>query len=98
MVTALAMSKTLDVWNRAPARKGCAFAAQTTPDQPKVKVLGLKTCGIPGRLGPKEAVFRPRQAQIFPQGPSLIFAPENPAFLQFRHHLVDEVVEARRQE
>src|SRR6266566_1997515 len=43
-------------------------------------------------LTPKEAVFRPRQTKILPQRAALIFAPENPASLQFRHHLVDEVV------
>jgi len=46
----------------------------------------------------KEPVFRPRQAEILPQRPPLILVPENPALLQFRHHLVDEVVETCGQE
>src|ERR1700737_1896126 len=50
------------------------------------------------RLTLEEAVFRPRQPEIFPQRPAFIFVPENPALLQFRHHLVDEIVEPGGQE
>src|SRR5207302_4442393 len=46
----------------------------------------------------KEAVFRSRQAEIFPQGLAFILRTEDPALLQFRHHLVDEDVEAGGQE
>src|SRR3979409_2062147 len=41
----------------------------------------------------KEPVFRPRQAEIFPQRLPFILLAENPALPQFRHDLVDEVVE-----
>src|SRR5258708_14291029 len=48
-------------------------------------------------LALKEAVFRPGQAEIFPQRLALILRAENPAPLHFRHHLVDEVLDAVRQ-
>src|SRR3989442_15090619 len=50
------------------------------------------------RLTLEKPIFRPGQAEIFPQGSALIFAPENPALLQFRYYLVDETVEAGGQE
>ena len=44
----------------------------------------------------EEPIRRPRQAEILAQRRALVFAPEQPAALQFRHDLVDEIVEARR--
>src|SRR5262249_11845669 len=41
----------------------------------------------------EEPVLRPRQAEILPQRPAFVVAPEQAAPLQFRHHAVDEVVE-----
>src|SRR4051812_18923723 len=49
-------------------------------------------------LGLEEPVFRPGQAEILPQSGSFILFAENPAPLQLRHHLVDEIVEAGGQE
>src|SRR5262245_1395565 len=45
----------------------------------------------------EEPVGRPRQPEILAQGFSLVFAPEQAAPLQLRHHAVDEIVEAARQ-
>ena len=44
----------------------------------------------------EKAVLRPWQPQIFTQRPALIFAPEEPAPLQFRHHAIDEIVQPLR--
>jgi len=44
----------------------------------------------------KEAVFRPGQAEILAQRPPLIFFPEYSAFLEFRHHLVHEIIKPGR--
>ena len=45
----------------------------------------------------KEAVLRPRQAEIFAQGLALVLAAEQAAPLQLGHDQVDEVVEPARQ-
>ena len=50
------------------------------------------------RLTLKEPVLRPRQAEIFAQGPALILGAEDAAALQLGHHLVDEIVEPARQD
>jgi pimeloyl-ACP methyl ester carboxylesterase len=60
--------------------------------------LRTKTRAISGRLSLEEAIFRPRQAEIFPQRPAFILGAENPPLLQFRHHLVDEIVKAGKQD
>src|SRR3954453_7424808 len=70
-----------------------AFGPQPSPERPKVKVLGRK----PSDSILEKPVFRPRQAEIFPQRAAFIFVPENPALLQFRHHAVDEVIKSLRQ-
>src|SRR6202022_3224844 len=54
----------------------------------------IRICRLPANLRFKKPVFRPRQPQILPQRLAFVFLPENPALLQFRHHLVDEIVEA----
>ncbi len=41
----------------------------------------------------EKPVLRPRQAEIFAQRLALVFAAEDAAPLQFRHHAIDEVVE-----
>src|SRR5258706_12446386 len=46
------------------------------------------------RLSLKEPILRARQAEILPQRSPLVLAPEDLASLQFRHHLVDEIVES----
>ena len=46
----------------------------------------------------EEPVLRPGQAQVLAQRPAFIFPTENPALLQLRHNLVDEVVQTFRQE
>ena len=41
----------------------------------------------------KELVLRPRQPEIFAQGCTFIFTPEDAPALQFRNYLVDEIIE-----
>ena len=50
--------------------------------------------GVSPRAWTEELVLRPRQAEILPQRPALVFAAEHAAPLQFGHDLVDEIVEA----
>jgi hypothetical protein len=40
MVTALAMCKTLDVWNRAPAHQGAHSPRNLTSIRPKSRISG----------------------------------------------------------
>jgi hypothetical protein len=40
MVTALAMCKTFDVWNRAPARQGTHLRRNLASDSPKSRFSG----------------------------------------------------------
>src|SRR6185437_734550 len=69
-----------------------------SPDPPKVKVLAANNRRNSRQSILEKAVFRPRQAEILAQRPSLILVAENAAPLQFRYYLVDEVVEAGGQE
>src|SRR6266404_7246489 len=73
--------------------QNCAAALNTRQASPFGRTR-FRECA----LAFKEAVFRPRQAQIFPQRVAFILRAENPALLQFRHDLVDKVVEAGGQE
>src|SRR5579863_6899941 len=45
----------------------------------------------------EEAVARPRQTEILAQSLTFVFAPEYATPLQFRHDLIDEIVEPARQ-
>ncbi len=41
----------------------------------------------------EEPVLRPRQAEVLAQGLALVFAPEDAAALQLRHHAIGEILE-----
>src|ERR1700694_191758 len=96
MVTALAMSLNLRCLETGAGPSGGAFPRHRSLDRPKVKFFAGENPRDSCRLPLKKTVFRPRQAEIFSQRPALILSAEDSALLQFRHHLVDEVVEALR--
>ena len=104
MVTALAMCKTLDVFGIGRRPVGGAFAAQPSLDPSKVKDFSEPKIGDTEspRAGltfnPQRTGFSAAAGRILPQRPALIFLSEDPASLQLRHHLVDEIVEPGGQE
>src|SRR5258708_19990631 len=85
----------------AAAGAGTALAAQAARHAarilPRMSALlsgrQLSACPVVERIGSEKSVGRPRQAEIFAQCFALIFAPEQTAPLQFRHHALDEIIE-----
>jgi hypothetical protein len=47
--------------------------------------------------GCKMAISRTRQSEVLAQRPTFVLSPEDPAALQLRDHLADEVLETGRQ-
>src|SRR5882724_12367635 len=83
----------------APLQRHCVASRGNANCQLNETLIGNDRSGLKERsLTLEETVFRPGQAETFPQCLSLIPGAENLPLLQFRHHLVDEVVEARGQE
>src|SRR5579862_6170363 len=77
---------------RSPFMGGLAFR------RPPVRRQATTAC-LARRLpsSAEETVARPLQPEVLAQGGPLVFAPENPAPLQLRDHLADEVLQALRQ-